>query len=119
MVQYELVMVTIIATGLADVILDMVVRHHDLLDSMVSNRSSLFTSKLWSLLCYFLVIKRWFSITFHPQTNGQMERQKSTPQLYFRAFVNFEQNNWARLLIMAEFAYNNTKNASTGHTTFV
>ena len=37
---------------------------------------------------------------------------------YLRAFVNCEQNDWARLLSMAEFAYNNFKNASTGHTPF-
>ena len=34
------------------------------------------------------------------------------------AFVNFEQNNWARLLLIAELDYNNAKNASTGHTPF-
>ena len=37
---------------------------------------------------------------------------------YLQAFVNFEQNNWAQLLLMAKFAYNNTKNASTGFTPF-
>ena len=39
-------------------------------------------------------------------------------EVYLQAFVNFEQNDWARLLPMAEFAYNNVKNASTGHTPF-
>ena len=39
-------------------------------------------------------------------------------EAYLRAFVNFEQNDWARLLPMAEFAYINAKNASTGHTPF-
>ena len=39
-------------------------------------------------------------------------------EAYLQAFVNFEQNNWAQLLPMAEFAYNNTKNASTRHTPF-
>ena len=39
-------------------------------------------------------------------------------EAYFRAFVNFKQNDWARLLPMAEFAYNNAKNASTGHMPF-
>ena len=39
-------------------------------------------------------------------------------EAYLRAFVNFEQNDWARLLPMAEFAYNNAKNASTGFTLF-
>ena len=37
---------------------------------------------------------------------------------YLRVFVNFEQNDWARLLPMAEFIYNNARNASTGHTPF-
>ena len=37
---------------------------------------------------------------------------------YLQAFINFEQNNWARLLPIAEFAYNKIKNASTDHTPF-
>ena len=39
-------------------------------------------------------------------------------EAYLQAFVNFEQNDWARFLLMAKFAYNNAKNASTGHTLF-
>ena len=39
-------------------------------------------------------------------------------EAYLRAFINCEQNDWARLLPMAEFAYNNAKNASTGHIPF-
>ena len=39
-------------------------------------------------------------------------------EAYLHTFVNWEQNNWARLLPIAEFAYNNSKNASTGHTLF-
>ena len=39
-------------------------------------------------------------------------------EAYLWAFVNFEQNDWARLLLMAEFAYNNAKNASIGHIPF-
>ena len=66
MVHYEPVKVTINAPGLAEVILDVVVRHHGLPDSIVSDRGSLFTSKFWSSLCYFLGIKRRLFITFHP-----------------------------------------------------
>ncbi len=39
-------------------------------------------------------------------------------EAYLQAFVNFEQNDWARLLPMAEFAYNNAKNVNTSHTLF-
>ena len=118
MVYYKLVKVIIDAPGLAEVILDVVVCHHGVPDSIVTDRGSLFTSKFWSSLCYFLGIKQRLSTAFHPQTDSQTERQNSTMEAYLRAFVNFEQNDWARLLPMAEFAYNNSKNASTGHTPF-
>ncbi len=39
-------------------------------------------------------------------------------EAYLRAFINFEQDDWARLLPMAEFAYNNAKNASTDYMPF-
>ena len=39
-------------------------------------------------------------------------------EAYLRAFINFKLNDWARLLPMAEFAYNNTRNASTGYMPF-
>ena len=39
-------------------------------------------------------------------------------EAYFQVFVNFQQNDWTRLLPIAEFAYNNAKNASTGYTPF-
>ena len=118
MVHYEPVKVTINAPGLAEVIIDVVVRHHGLPDSIVTNWRSLLTSKFWSLLCYFLGIKRRLSTTFHPQTDGLTKSQNSTMEAYLRAFVNFKQNDWARLLPMAEFTYNNAKNASTGYTPF-
>ena len=39
-------------------------------------------------------------------------------EAYLRAFVNLEQNDWARLLLIVEFANINTKNTSTGHILF-
>ena len=118
MVHYEPVKVTIDATGLAEVIIDVLVRHHGLPNSIVSDRGSLFTSKFWSSLCYFLGIKWRLSTAFHPQTDGQTKCQNSMMETYLRAFINFKQNNWTKLLLMAEFTYNNAKNASTGHTPF-
>ena len=117
-VYYEPVKVIIDAPGLAEVIINVVVRHHGLPDSIITDQGSLFTSKFWSLLCYFLGIKWKLSTAFYPQTDGQIKRQNSKMEAYFWAFINFEQNYWVRLLPMAEFAYNNAKNASTSHTPF-
>ena len=66
MVHYEPVKVTIDTLGLAKAILDVVVWYHGLLDSIVSDRGSLFISKFWLSLCYFLGIKQRLSTAFHP-----------------------------------------------------
>lgn len=39
-------------------------------------------------------------------------------ECYLHAFINRELNNWARLLAMAEFTYNNPKNTNIGYTLF-
>ena len=118
MVHYKPVKITIHAPGLAEVIINVIICHHGLLNSIVTDISFLFTSKFWSLLCFFLGIKYPLSTAFCPHTNGQTEQQTSIMEAYLRAFVNFKQNDWARLLPMAEFAYNNATNASTSHMPF-
>ena len=118
MVYYKLFKITMNTLGLAKVIIDVVMRYHSLPDSIVTNQKSLFTLKFLLLLYYFFGIKQKFSTTFYPQTDGQSKRQDSTMKAYFQAFVNFEQNDWIQLLLIAEFAYNNAKNTSTGHIFF-
>ena len=39
-------------------------------------------------------------------------------EAYLQAFLNFKQNDWAKLFPMTKFAYNNAKNSSTGYTPF-
>ena len=90
MVYYEPVKITMNAPGLAEVIIDVVIWHHGVPDSMVTDRSSLFTSKFWLSLSYFLGIKRRLSIAFHLQTDDQTKRQNSIIEAYLRAFVNFK-----------------------------
>ena len=114
MMHYEPVKVTINAPRLAEIIIDVIVWHHGLPNSIVTDRSLVFTSKFWSSLCYFFGVKQKLSTAFHSQTDGQTKRQNSTMEAYLTAFVNFKQNDWAKLLPMAEFAYNNAENASTG-----
>ena len=67
MVHYESVKVTINALGLAEIIIDMVVRYNGSPDSIVTDRRLLFTFKFWSSLCYFLDIKQKLSTAFYFQ----------------------------------------------------
>ncbi len=87
-IHYKPVKVTINVLSLAKMIINVGVRHHRVPQSIVTDRDSLLTSKFWSLLCYFLGIKRKLSTTFYPQTNGRTKRQNSMMKMYFRVFVN-------------------------------
>ena len=82
MVHYKAAKITLDAPGLAKVIINVVVRHHSLLDPIVTDKGSLFTLKFWLLTCYFFGIKRRLSTAFHNQTDGQTERQNSTMEAY-------------------------------------
>ena len=70
-VHYKQVKITLNVSGLAEVIIDVVIRNHGLLDSIITYRGSLFISKFWSLLCYFLGIKQRLFTAFYLQTDGQ------------------------------------------------
>ncbi len=93
MVHYIPVKVTINVPGLAKVIINGVIRHHGVPKSIVTDQGLLFISKFWSLLCYFLGIKRKLSTAFYPQTNGQTERQNSMMEAYLKAFINWKQDD--------------------------
>ena len=90
MVHYKLVKITVNASGLVEIIIDVVVRHHRFLDLIVTNKGFLFNSNFWSLLCYFFGIKRRLFTAFYHQTDSKTERENDTMEAYFRAFVNFE-----------------------------
>ena len=81
-VHYEPVKVTINASSLAKVIIDMVVCYHKVPESIVTDQGSLFISKFWSLLCYFLGIKKKLLTVFHPKIGGQTKRQNSMIEAY-------------------------------------
>jgi hypothetical protein len=54
------------------------------------------------------------SISFHPQTDSQIERINQMIEVYLSSFINYKMDNWVRLLPMAEFAYNNSVTQATG-----
>ncbi len=69
-VHYKPVKVTINRPDLVKVIISVVVHHHSILNSIVIDQGLLFISKFWSLLCYFLSIKKRLFMTFYPQINS-------------------------------------------------
>ena len=62
----------------------------------------------------FLQIEAQLSTTYHPETDGQIERMNAILEQYLRAYINYLQNDWEAWLHMAEFAANNQALETTG-----
>lgn len=59
-----------------------------------------------------------FTSGYHLEGDGQTERTNQTLEQYLRIYCNYQQNNWSKLLPLAEFAYNNAPSATTGISPF-
>lgn len=82
MIYYELVIITINASSLAKVIINIVVRHHSLSDSIITYQGLLFSLKFWSVLYYFSGIKQRPLTAFYPQIDIQTKRQNNIMKTY-------------------------------------
>ena len=82
LIHYKLVKIIINALGLAEIIINVVVRYHGLSDSIVTDWGLFFTSKFWLSLYYSLGIKQKLSTAFYSQTDGQTQRQNNTIEAY-------------------------------------
>jgi transposase InsO family protein len=118
MVHYVPTHKDLTAKGLGELLHREVLRLHGTPRSIVSDRGPQFNAKYWETLCNQIQIRRRMSSAYHPQTDGQTERQNQTLEQYLRVFCNFEQDDWAIWLSTAEFAYNDSVHPATGLTPF-
>lgn len=73
MMYYKLVKVTINILSLVEIIINVVMQHHGLSNSIISNQWAVFTFKFWFVLYYFLSIKQQLSTAFYLKTNSQIK----------------------------------------------
>ena len=59
-----------------------------------------------------------FTSGYHPEADGQTEQVNQTLEQYLWIYSTYQQDNWAPLLPIAKFAYNNAPNASISITPF-
>ena len=106
------------AQELAWIIFKVIFKYHGIPSTWISDRGSLFTSKFFQEFSKLLGMKQKLSTAYHPQTDGQTERVNAILEQYLRIYCNYKQDNWADLLHMAEFSYNNTVSSTTKETPF-
>jgi hypothetical protein len=99
---------TITCEEIARLFMDNIYKYRSLLDDIISDRGSQFTSKFWQSLFKILKVKIKLSSAYHPQIDGQTERINQVLEQYLHCTINYHQDNWTELLPLAEFAYNTT-----------
>ena len=52
-------------------------------------------------------------MAYHPQMDGQTEWQNQTLECYLHLYCNFEQDDWAQWLPLAQLCYNSSTHSST------
>ncbi|KFY19162.1 hypothetical protein V493_08103, partial [Pseudogymnoascus sp. VKM F-4281 (FW-2241)] len=98
---------TITAPELARLFLAYWVKDFGIPAEIITDRGSVFTCHFWSAFCFYLKVRRNLSTAFHPQSDGQTERQNQNIEAYLRIHCNQHQDNWVELLHFAELTYNN------------
>jgi Integrase zinc binding domain len=77
-----------------------------------------FMSKFSRELCALLSIDQNISTAYHPQTDGQSERSNQWLEQYLQIYGNYQQDDWAQWLPIAQYVHNSWPSTTTGQMPF-
>ena len=97
---------TITAEQTSQLLIDNVWKRTGFPLTIISDRGPQFAAQVTQEFWRKLGIKQKLSTAFHPQTDGESERVNQELEQYLRICGNFQQNDWATLLPIIEFAHN-------------
>src|SRR5258708_6678486 len=106
------------APQLARLFLTHIFLKHGTLGHVTSNHRTEFVSHFFRSLGSLLSMKLHFMSGYHLEGDSQTEWINLVLEQYLWAYTNYQQDNWALLLPLAEFAYNNAASATTGISPF-
>jgi len=99
---------TINASQLAQLFIGHVFSKHSTPSHVTSDCGVEFVSKFFKSLAEALDMRLHFTLGYHPEADSQTKHTNQTLEQFLRIYCNYQQSNWARLLPLAEFTYNNT-----------
>jgi transposase InsO family protein len=86
---------------------------HGVPKKIVSDKGTQFTLRFWERLHETLDTQLLFSSTYHPQTDGQIERVNQILEDMLRACALQYGRSWDKSLLYADFSYNNSNQESS------
>jgi len=81
--------------------------------TVLSDNGPQFRSTYFQGVCSLLGISNLYSTTYHPQTNGQVERYNRTIVGQLRTYFEDHQDRWDELVSMVSLAFNSRPHQST------
>lgn len=106
------------AIGTAKLYHKHVFRRYGLPDVFLSDRGPQFASQVMQELWRILGVQGRMSTAYHPQTDGETERNNQEIESYLRIFCSSYPETWANLVPDMEFALNNQEHSATKHSPF-
>jgi hypothetical protein len=96
----------------AEIYVNLIVRLHSVPKTILLDRGTQFVARFWAQVHESLGTKLIHSSSYHPQTDGETERVNQIVEDMLRACIIHFDKSWDKCLALAEFAYNNSYQAS-------
>ena len=109
---------TITSTDLACLFVLHIFSKHSVPFHITSDRDLELVSNFFYSLGTALDMQLYFTSGYHPKDDRQTKYMNQTLEQYLCIYCNYQQDNQSKLLLFAEFAYNNALSATTGISLF-
>ena len=80
---------------------------------LLADNGKCFTAKFFQDVCRILNVHNTFTTTYHPQTNGQVERYNRTLKAAIRSYLDEHPTDWDLYTSSLTYAYNCLPHSST------
>ena len=95
-----------------------IVLRHGAPHTVITDRGKCFIAEFTQRVLNLLDVTHYRTTSYHPQTNGLCERLNHTLADMMSMYVNSDHKNWDSILPYITFAYNTSRQESTGKTPF-
>ena len=102
------------AEGVVKLMMEKIICHYGVPSMIVSDRDVRFTANLWKQWWTAINTSLGMSTAYHPQTDGQTERENRTMIQVIRSAIGDLHDEWDEQLPTVQFAMNSAKQSSTG-----
>ncbi len=90
-----------------------IICYYGIPEILVTDRGTNFLSELFKNTCKMLKIKKIQTTSYHPESNGALERSHRSLEEYLRHFISDTQEDWDNWIPFATFTYNTSTHTAT------